>query len=501
MATTYYLDSTPADVSVTGLPDAISGTHSLDTSQPGSTATDSVSPKAGAIDGYAYLSPAGDPGAGGTSGDFTIQINVTSWGSGDAFLLRLARVNSGGAVQQMSGLLNSNWQTGTGTRSYTFSAQSLGTWSSGERLAVVVYVLNGNPHGGGVTAAWETGGALDTVDAPWGGGPVAQNVTAVGLGSAAAFGSPAVAAGLVTVQASSLASQESFGAATASATVTATVSGVASQAAFGTTTIQTAVTVATAGLSSNATLGAVGVVAGPVTVAAPGLSSAASFGAPTAALSGGPQTASPAGIDSSSALGAVSVSSTVTTAVSGITSSAAFGTAAASAGGVTASVFGIGPSVSFGVPTASPGGVSIQQTGLGSSAAFGTVSSSVSGGGQTDAAAGLGSSAAFGSPMVLAVVDVSVSGLASVAEFGVPAEAPGGVAAGLSALQSSPLFGTPVLVAGAVAVLVPGLASAASFGPATIPGAGRLVWMKRVGGNLALYLAVSLGPNGRWEYV
>ena len=157
------------------------------------------------------------------------------------------------------------------------------------------YVSSVNNTTGEVTLAWTP--SVDTVagrhgvyfvlgqqpNVGGGGGSAAQTVTATGIASAEAFGSPTLTPGAVTVTATGIASVEAFGTATVQAgAVTATATGIASSEAFGTPTA----------------------TAGTVQVSPQGIASGEAFGTPFVSLGSGPaQSLFATGIASSEAFG------------------------------------------------------------------------------------------------------------------------------------------------------------------------------------------------------
>lgn len=114
----------------------------------------------------------GEPSAAGATGDFTVECNVTT-GNTDAYLsIQIHRVNSAGTIQNSSSV-SSEQQATAGLKTFTFSAQSLGTWASGDRLRVDYWARNAST----MTTAnisIEHGTTSAEVIAPW---PVAGGNT------------------------------------------------------------------------------------------------------------------------------------------------------------------------------------------------------------------------------------------------------------------------------------------------------------------------------------
>ena len=164
MATTYYTDTTAADLTISGG----AFTHKLWNSQPPGSGSDGPTTAAsgsGTSIAY-YLAPAGDPSTSGASGSYTVSINITAIDAGVTVQPFVGRVNSAGAVQAV---------VSAGTAVSTIGIHtwnvipSLGTWASGDRLALRFVVTNTNAHGGAKGATWETGSANDSIVAPWSG--------------------------------------------------------------------------------------------------------------------------------------------------------------------------------------------------------------------------------------------------------------------------------------------------------------------------------------------
>lgn len=177
MATVYYLTTTASDLSVPG----DNWDNTLEESAPGTTTLDQSVPKAATENDYGFTQ-ANNPSDEGTSGDFVVTAEINA---GDAALtleVQLARVNSGGTVQ--SGPVGSDGgsQTATaGTLTFNFTAPSLGTWATGDRLRVTFIATNTATMGGAKTITHDIGSAGTRVSAPWDlGGDVVDNAAFFG---------------------------------------------------------------------------------------------------------------------------------------------------------------------------------------------------------------------------------------------------------------------------------------------------------------------------------
>lgn len=272
MATTYFEDVTASDLSSPGG----SFQHILTETQPGSLGSDSLSAASGGgtATGF-YVSPIGDPGSSGIStGTFTFKLNVTVSASGVFIRPTLMRLNSSGALQASQAMSQDTSGT-TGVKTFTFSNPALGTWSSGDRLAVQVVVTNSNSHGGAKGATWETGGSNDVAITTW-------TLASVVTGGASLFSTGTLSAtgkrstnGAVSLSAlSSLAAsghKSTFGGAALTSTTTLSAAGTrvtggaaslaasASLSASGTVSSGAATITGGASLSATSTLSASGV--------------------------------------------------------------------------------------------------------------------------------------------------------------------------------------------------------------------------------------------------
>jgi hypothetical protein len=261
-------------------------------------------------------------------------------------------------------------------------------YSPGEKHA---YVSSVNNTTGEVTIGWTP--SQDTVagrhgvyfvlgqqpDVGGGGGGAAQTVTATGIASSEAFGTPTATAGTVQVSPQGIASGEAFGTPSVSQGAAPAQSlfatGIASGEAFGTPSVSQ-------GAAPAQSLFATGIASGEA------------FGSPTLTP------------------GAVTVTAT------GIASVEAFGTATVQAGGVTATATAIGSDEAFGTPTISTALPPVEPTGIASQEAFGTPVLDAAG--QVRPVA-VQSAEAFGTAALTAFIQLSPGSIASAEAFGRPA--------------------------------------------------------------------------------
>lgn len=137
MAQTYILSNTASDLSG-GAADWVKAL-----SQSPTTGTISWSTaKSATEDQYGYTE-SNIPGANGATGDYTVEVNITT-GSVDMYLsIRLDRVNSTGGLLQ-AGSFTSEQQCTAGVKTFNLSAVNLGTWSATQRLRVIYRFRNAN---------------------------------------------------------------------------------------------------------------------------------------------------------------------------------------------------------------------------------------------------------------------------------------------------------------------------------------------------------------------
>lgn len=146
MAVTYQQTDTASDLSgnimeVGG--DGAAGSVSLAAASGGGTAT------------LSFFTPPGLPGTDGATGNYTIEINMTVANTGCNCDVRLHRVNSAG-TRQTSSSFSTPQAASVALKTFTFTAQSLGTWTSGDRLELEVRDTNTNAHGSAQGFTWDT---------------------------------------------------------------------------------------------------------------------------------------------------------------------------------------------------------------------------------------------------------------------------------------------------------------------------------------------------------
>lgn len=169
MATLYVLSATGSDLAGTsGGAEAFAQDLPVSGATVGSVTSGALG-AAATSDGYAWT-PAGDPGASGTStGSFTAKANITTGASDMTIAAFLAHVDSAGTVQGSEAQASQGAVTATaGIKSFTWASPALGTWAAGDRLRVRFrFTRNAGVHGT-ATVTLDTGdGANDTVAAPW----------------------------------------------------------------------------------------------------------------------------------------------------------------------------------------------------------------------------------------------------------------------------------------------------------------------------------------------
>jgi len=220
------------------------------------------------------------------------------------------------------------------------------------------YVSSVNNTTGEVTLAWTPStdtiagrhGVYFVLGQQAGGGGAAQTVTATGIASSEAFGTPTATAGTVQVSPQGIASGEAFGSPTLTpGAVTATATGIASAEAFGTASLSATATVSPTGIASAEAFGSATLTAGSVTVTATGIASEEAFG--TATVQAGSVTATATGIGSAEAFGTAAVTAvTPTVTPDGVLSQEAFGTLTLQPGLATVSPEAILSAEALGTP-------------------------------------------------------------------------------------------------------------------------------------------------------
>jgi hypothetical protein len=155
-------------------------------------------------------------------------------------------------------------------------------------------------------------------------------------------------------------------------TQTISASGIASGEAFGSPAVSASNTISAQGIASTEAFGGATVTPGAVTISAQGVASTEAFGSATVTIDGGTQTINAQGIASTEAFGSATVTpGAVTVSAAGIASGEAFGSPAVSASN-TISAQGIASTEAFGGATVTPGPVTISAQGVASTEAFGS---------------------------------------------------------------------------------------------------------------------------------
>lgn len=136
MAVTYYQRDIASDLSVAG---ANGNTKLLTTT--GTAGTLSVNmDKGGTADLYMWTEPT-VPGAAGSTGNYTVTCNVAVGATSANVTAQLERVSAAGTVQT-SGAVSAQQSVTAGIKTFNFTALSLGTWASGDRLRLRLNFIN-----------------------------------------------------------------------------------------------------------------------------------------------------------------------------------------------------------------------------------------------------------------------------------------------------------------------------------------------------------------------
>ncbi len=174
MPTVYYLKATNSDL--TGGADY---TKRLDTvTATAATLSVPLAPGGGNEDSFAFT-PAGVPGAAGVTGNYTVEVDVTTAGASTTVQIAVARVNSAGTQQSISTFTATQSTATTGVKTFSLTGINLGTWAAGDRLKVI-YRWRNTHTSQTKTPIIETGTTNTEVTAPWA-APVP--LTPAGLGT------------------------------------------------------------------------------------------------------------------------------------------------------------------------------------------------------------------------------------------------------------------------------------------------------------------------------
>lgn len=104
------------------------------------------------------------PGAAGVTGNYTVELEITTGNTSLQVSVQLHRVNSSGTIQT-SGAASAEQQGSAGTKTFTFTGLSLGTWAAGDRLRID-FIFRNSAHGN-QSLTVSHGGANNEVIAPW----------------------------------------------------------------------------------------------------------------------------------------------------------------------------------------------------------------------------------------------------------------------------------------------------------------------------------------------
>jgi hypothetical protein len=161
MPTVYYLKATNSDL--TGGADY---TKRLDdTVASAGTLSVPLAPGGGNEDSLAFT-PSGTPGAAGVTGNYTVEVNVTTAASSTTVQVAVARVNAAGTQQAISSFTATQSTGATGVKTFTLNSINLGTWAAGDRLKVV-YRWRNTHSSATRTPVIQTGTTSTEVTAPW----------------------------------------------------------------------------------------------------------------------------------------------------------------------------------------------------------------------------------------------------------------------------------------------------------------------------------------------
>lgn len=159
MATTYYLSATNGDL---GGGADFNKRLAPGTETPGAIA---IETSAGASEEHFAHTDADEPGAAGITGDFGVEVNVTSGSGQMQIAIAVARVNASGVEQQRS-TFTTEQQASAGLLTFALTNVNLGAWASGDRLRVIYRTRNTHAMNA-QTIQIETGTTSTEITAPW----------------------------------------------------------------------------------------------------------------------------------------------------------------------------------------------------------------------------------------------------------------------------------------------------------------------------------------------
>lgn len=114
---------------------------------PEGASTVSPAVGAGATEISHAFTRAGVPGISGATGNYTVEVNVTSANSNIFLAIQIHRVNSSGTIQTSGGTTAEQQLSTTGVKNFSLTSQNLGTWASGDRLRVDYRFRSAAAHG------------------------------------------------------------------------------------------------------------------------------------------------------------------------------------------------------------------------------------------------------------------------------------------------------------------------------------------------------------------
>lgn len=106
-----------------------------------------------------------NPSTSGITGNYTVEVNVTTGNADLEISIAVARVNSG-CVEQAISTFTAEQTATAGVKTFTLTSINLGTWASGDRLKVVYRFRDTSAHAN-EAATIGTGSTDAEVIAPW----------------------------------------------------------------------------------------------------------------------------------------------------------------------------------------------------------------------------------------------------------------------------------------------------------------------------------------------
>lgn len=161
MAKTFYLSSSSSDLTVGGAEWTAQLVESTE-----SSSTRYFEVKKNTTEFAASATNANMPSTNGSTGNYTIEVNVTQANSSLYLSVQVHRINSTGTIQTSSSTSSEQQLSSTGVKTFTFTSLDLGTWASGDRFLVYYNLRNADTKNAQATY-FGTGTTSEEHVTPW----------------------------------------------------------------------------------------------------------------------------------------------------------------------------------------------------------------------------------------------------------------------------------------------------------------------------------------------